>query len=94
MASVLNEIHPVTWPLVDLQLRDTFANRFDSAEVAERQAPDSDVHADTCGSIFHRGEPLFVFGCLANFDNGESGSHGIRGGGLPFLCWEIFEFSG
>ena len=72
VATVLNEVHPVAWPVVDLQLRDTFANRFDSAEITERQAPDSDIHPDTCRSIFQRCEPLFVFGSLADFGHGDS----------------------
>ena len=78
VATVLNEVHPVAWPMVNLQFGDTFANWFDGAEVPERQAPDSYVYADARRSIFQRREPLLVLGCLANFNHTRSVSHGIR----------------
>ena len=46
-ATVLNEVHPVAWSVVDFQLRDTFSHGLDGTEITELQAPDSNRHLDT-----------------------------------------------
>jgi len=64
-----DEVEPVTRPEIEAQFTDAFADRFDVAEVAERQTVDADTDALSHDRIPQTGTPFCEHGGLADFDH-------------------------
>jgi hypothetical protein len=74
----LDEVKPVTGPMVDPRLPDTGAHLLYVTEIAQRQASQTDIDASGGGSIPERRNPAterFTFG---DFIHAENVTHKLR----------------
>lgn len=74
----MNEIHAITWPVVDAKLRNTLANGLDVAGVAKREPTDTDVDSSSRFAVAQACEPARVMLRLTDLDHKAYVSYGIR----------------
>jgi len=80
--AALDEIDPVSGPVIDSQLRDALANGLGIPSVPKGQAPDADVNAGASDSVSQTSEPFGVSLSLLDLD------HAIK-----CIPWETFPSS-
>ena len=66
---MLDEIHPVAWPIIDPEFRNAFADWPNISKVAEQNTPDTNVDPGFRALIFKRLKPFMIYVRFPNFDH-------------------------
>ena len=66
---MLGKLHPVTWSIIDPELRNALADWPNITKVAERNAPDADVYPSFRPLIFKALIPFMIEVRFPNFDH-------------------------